>query len=69
MTGMRPGEWLGSNFSDKPQWIWKQVDLAKGRLHLPAVTHKTGQRPGKDRAIYLCKEAVKVLKAMPGTVT
>lgn len=65
LTGMRPIEFQGSSFSEKPQRPWKDVDLKAGTIHLPAEAHKTGKRSGEDRTVYLCREAVAVLKGLP----
>ena len=64
LTGMRLGEVLGSTIGSKPQRPWSDIDLVKGKIHLPAAAHKTGRKSGA-RTVYLCPHVVKILKAMP----
>lgn len=65
MTGMRPIELQGSGFSEKPQRPWSDVDLKAGTIHLPPEAHKTGKRTQEARTVYLCRQSVAVLKALP----
>lgn len=64
LTGMRPGEILGSTYGGKEQRPWSDVDLKRGVIHLTAKAHKTGRQIG-GRTVYLCREAVAVLEALP----
>lgn len=57
LAGFRKGEVLGL------RWSW--VDLDKGVAVLPATAHKTGRKTGKSRVVYLCPEAVALLRALP----
>ena len=64
LTGMRVGELAGSTWGGKAQRPWSDIDLKRGAIRLPAKSHKTGRKAG-DRTVYLCPEAVVVLKALP----
>jgi integrase len=63
LTGMRPGEVIGSKQGGKPQRPWDDIDLKRGAIRLPAKAHKTGKRAGA-RTVYLCPEAVAWIKGI-----
>lgn len=62
LTGMRPGELVGSTYGGKEQRRWAEFDPKAGVLGLP--THKTVRHIGARR-IYLCRQLVKILQAAP----
>ena len=64
LTGMRVGELVGSTQGKKPQRPWSDIDLKAGIITLPATAHKTGRKAGA-RTVYLCREGVARLKALP----
>lgn len=45
------------------RWAW--VDLEKAVVSIPWEFHKTGRKTKKPRIVYLCPEAVAVLRALP----
>lgn len=45
------------------RWAW--VDLDKGVVVIPPEFHKTGRKTKKPRLVYLCPEAVALLRALP----
>jgi len=64
LTGMRVGELVGSKPGKIQQRPWATVDLKEGVMVLAPEDHKTGRKTG-EKTIYLCREAVAVLKALP----
>lgn len=64
LTGMRVGELVGSKAGKIQQRPWATVDLIGGVMVLAPEDHKTGRKTG-EKTIYLCKEAVEILKALP----
>lgn len=45
------------------RWPW--IDLEKGMATIPPEFHKTGRKTKKPRIVYLCPEAVDILRALP----
>lgn len=64
LTGMRVGELVGSRAGKIQQRPWATVDLKAGVMVLAPEDHKTGRKTG-EKTIYLCREAVAILKALP----
>lgn len=61
-TGCRPGEACGL------RWAWLQPDVgadvgAHGTFRIPPAHHKTGEKTGTDRVLYLTAEARKIVDA------
>jgi len=64
LTGMRVGELVGSRPGGIQQRPWATVDLDGWVMVLAPEDHKTGRKTG-EKTIYLCREAVAILRALP----
>lgn len=56
LTGARPGEAC--------RLTWSMVDLTAGVVVIPAASHKTGKKTGRDREIQITRPVARMLRAV-----